>query len=180
MRRACVALLLVAGLGLSVVLSSTELGCTLTDRLEERGPVDYRQAVYEGGWEMFLQRPLTGWGFNRMPAELPLHVSGYAEKTLYPHNTYLELLVEQGIVGLALYFWLMWELWRVGRGDDSAPPRSTDFSISISIACGRFCWECIGSTPTMVVMNYQFVNGLLFALAGMLAAQRRRAEALSC
>jgi hypothetical protein len=27
----------------------------------------------------------------------------------------------------------------------------------------------------MVVMNYQFVNGLLFTMAGMLAAQRRRA-----
>jgi hypothetical protein len=28
----------------------------------------------------------------------------------------------------------------------------------------------------MVVMSYQFVNGLLFTMAGMLAAQRRRAE----
>jgi hypothetical protein len=26
------------------------------------------------------------------------------------------------------------------------------------------------------VMSYQFVNGLLFTMAGMLAAQRRRAE----
>jgi hypothetical protein len=26
-----------------------------------------------------------------------------------------------------------------------------------------------------VVMNYQFVNGLLFSMAGMLAAQQRRA-----
>jgi len=28
----------------------------------------------------------------------------------------------------------------------------------------------------LVVMNYQFVNAMLFAMAGMLAAQRRRAE----
>ena len=28
---------------------------------------------------------------------------------------------------------------------------------------------------SFVVMNYQFVNGLLFTLAGMLAAQNRRA-----
>jgi hypothetical protein len=27
---------------------------------------------------------------------------------------------------------------------------------------------------TVVVMNYQFVNGLLFTMAGMLAAQQRR------
>jgi hypothetical protein len=31
----------------------------------------------------------------------------------------------------------------------------------------------------MVVMSYQFVNGLLFTMAGMLAAQQRRAEASS-
>jgi hypothetical protein len=29
----------------------------------------------------------------------------------------------------------------------------------------------------LVVMNYQFVNGLLFTMAGMLAAQRHRASA---
>ena len=65
---------------------------------------------------MFLEKPLTGWGVNQMPAELARHVSGYKEKELYPHNTYLELLVEHGIFGLALYVWLMWELWRLGRG----------------------------------------------------------------
>jgi len=30
---------------------------------------------------------------------------------------------------------------------------------------------------TFVVMNYRFVNGLLFTLAGVLAAQNRRAVA---
>jgi hypothetical protein len=29
----------------------------------------------------------------------------------------------------------------------------------------------------LVVMSYQFVNALLFTMAGMLAAQRRRAKA---
>jgi len=35
-------------------------------------------------------------GVNQMPAELARHVSGYNKKELYPHNTYLELLVEHG------------------------------------------------------------------------------------
>jgi hypothetical protein len=30
------------------------------------------------------------------------------------------------------------------------------------------------ANAAVVVMNYQFVNGLLFTMAGMLAAQRRR------
>jgi len=101
MRRAFVGLALMAAAGL-VVLSSGELGGALSDRLEERGPVDFREAVYAGGWQMFLERPLTGWGFHQMPGELPRFVSGYNAKVMYPHNTYLELLAEHGVVGCAL------------------------------------------------------------------------------
>jgi putative inorganic carbon (HCO3(-)) transporter len=175
LRRACVGLVFVAGLSLALVLSSPELGCTLTDRLTESGPVEYRQAVYAGGWQMFLERPLTGWGFHQMPAELPRHVSGYNEKLLYPHNTYLELLVEHGVLGLALYVWLMWELWRLRRG--AIPVRENrgfldqDFHLLWPILLAVY-WV----NAAVVVMSYQFVNGLLFTMAGMLAAQRRRAR----
>jgi O-antigen ligase len=174
-----VALMLVAGVALAVVVNLTELGCALSDRLEERGPVDYRAAVYTGGWQMFLERPLTGWGFHQMPEELPHYVSGYKEKVLYPHNTYLELLVELGVAGLALYLWLMWELWRLGRG---AIPRHEK--------CGFLdqnfhrLWPILlmvyWLNAAMVVMSYQFVNGLLFTMAGMLAAQQRRAAETPC
>jgi len=176
LRRAGLGIVLVAGAGLALSLSSNELDGTLRDRLQELGPVEYRQAVYAGGWEMFLQRPLTGWGFNQMPAELPRHVSGYKEKVLYPHNTYLELLVEDGIVGLTLYLWLMWELWRLGRGPVPAAERGgfldAEFHRLWPILLGVY-WV----NAAVVVMNYQFVNGLLFTLAGMLAGQRWRARA---
>jgi putative inorganic carbon (HCO3(-)) transporter len=175
LRLACVGLVLVAGLGLLVVLSSHESAGALSDRLAERGPVDYRQAVYAGGWDMFLQRPLAGWGFHQMPAELPRHVSGYSEKLLYPHNTYLELLVEHGMVGLVLYFWLMWEMWRLGRG--AIPDKEKRGFLDPQF---HRMWPILLAVywlnASMVVMSYQFVNGLLFTMAGMLAAQRRRAE----
>ncbi len=173
--RACVGLILVSGVGLAVVLSSTEFGGTLRDRLEEQGPMDYRAAVSAGGWQMFLERPLTGWGFHQMPAELPRYVSGYKEKVLYPHDTYLELLVEHGIVGLALYVWLMFEMWRLGRG--AIPQSEKDGFLDRQF---HQMWPLLLGVywvnAAMVVMSYQFVNGLLFTMAGMLAAQRRRAE----
>ena len=175
LRGACLGLVLASGLGLAVILSSSGSGGALKERLEERGPVDYRAAVYAGGWEMFLERPLTGWGFHQMPVELPRHVSEYSERVLYPHNTYLELLVEHGVVGLALYLWLMWELWRLRRGAIPAGEKrgflDQEFHCLWPILLGVY-WV----NAAMVVMSYQFVNGLLFAMAGMLAAQRRRAE----
>ena len=174
-RRTCVGLTLVVGVTLGVVLTSTAWVGTLSDRVEERGPIDYRAAVYAGGWQMFLERPLTGWGFHQMPAELPLYVTGYDEKVLYPHNTYLEMLVEQGVAGLALYLWLMWELWQLARGSVPTGERRgfLDFEF-------HRMWPILLAVywvnAATVVMSYQFVNGLLFTMAGMLAAQQRRAE----
>lgn len=160
---------------LAILFASTEFGGTVNDRLQERGPVDYREAVYAGGWDMFRERPWLGWGFHQMPGELPRHVSGYSEKVLYPHNTYLELLVEHGIVGLALYLWLMVELWKLRRGPISAHEQrgflNADFHRLWPVLLLVY-WI----NGAVVVMSYQFVNGLLYSMAGMLAAQRRRGE----
>jgi O-antigen ligase len=177
-RRACFALFGVVVLGCGLVLSSQNFAGSLNDRFSEQGPVDFRKAVYAGGWDMFLERPLAGWGFHQMPVELPRFVSGYEEKVLYPHNTYLELLVEHGIVGFALYIWLMWELWRLGRGPIPADERDEFLNRNF-----HRVWPLVLAVywvnAALVVMSYQFVNGLLFTLAGMLAGQRRRAEAVA-
>jgi putative inorganic carbon (HCO3(-)) transporter len=178
-RKACIAAVAVTIVGAVVILSSHELAGSLNERFEEQGPVDFRKAVYAGGWEMFFEHPVMGWGFHRMPAELPRFVSGYAEKVLYPHNTYLELLVEQGVVGMALYLWLMWELWRLRRAAIPADERGGFLDQNF-----HRMWPIVLAVywmnASVVVMSYQFVNGLLFTMAGMLAAQRRRAEAAAC
>ena len=176
LRLICVSVVIVGVLGLLIALSFDDQRRALTDRLRESGPLDFRQAVYAGGWQMFLEKPFAGWGVNQMPGELVRHVSGYKEKgkELDPHNTYLELLVEHGIFGLALYGWLMWEIWRLGRGPVPRAERhgllNQQFHSMWPVLLGIY-WV----NAAVVVMNYQFVNGLLFTMAGMLAAQRRRA-----
>ena len=161
--------------GAAILAGSHEFSAELSDRVEEQGPVDFRKAVYAGSWEMFWEHPLTGWGFHRMPSELPRFVSGYGEKILYPHNTYLELLVEHGVLGLAAYAWLMLELWRLRSGvipgDEQRGFLDQGFHRLWPIILIVY-WVNAG----LVVMSYQFVNGLVFSLAGMLAGQRRRAE----
>jgi putative inorganic carbon (HCO3(-)) transporter len=173
-RRALAVLVLVAGAGL-VIVSSHELREALSERLEERGPVDFRAAVYAGSWQMFLERPLLGWGFHQMPAELPRYVSEYKDKILYPHNTYLEILVESGLVGLVFYVWLMWEMFRLSRG--AIPAAEHDSFLNQEF---HRLWPIILAVywvnAGLVVMSYQFVNAVLFTMAGMLAAQRRRAQ----
>jgi putative inorganic carbon (HCO3(-)) transporter len=173
-RLVLVAVLTVAAGGLGVVMATTDLGGVLGDRLQESAPVEFRRAVNAGSWQMFLERPFIGWGFHQMPAELPKYVSEFHDKVLYPHNTYLEILVENGLLGLSLYAWLMWELWRLGRGRVHGP-KAEGFLDSF-----RRLWPILlvvyWANAAVVVMSYQFVNGILFTVAGILAAQKRRAE----
>lgn len=173
LRNLCVAITIVGILGLLITMSFDDQRRALADRLHESGPLDFRQAVYAGGWQMFLEKPLTGWGVNQMPAELARHVSGYEERELYPHNSYLEILVEHGIFGLALYAWLMWEIFRLGRGQ--VPRAERDGLLNQQFHAMWPVLLCIyWVNAAVVVMNYQFVNGLLYTMAGMLAAQQRR------
>ncbi|HEX6824103.1 MAG TPA: O-antigen ligase family protein [Candidatus Sulfotelmatobacter sp.] len=172
-RRVLLAIQIVAAAALALLFSSEQLRSTLNDRLNEEGPIEFRQAVYNGAWDMFLERPLLGWGFHRMPDELPRHVAGYQEKILYPHNTYLELLAEQGALGFGLYAWLMWELWSLRRTVIPEHERhgllNQNFHRLWPIILGVY-WL----NAAVVVMSYQFVNALIFSMAGMLVAQRRR------
>jgi O-antigen ligase len=60
LRLICVAVVIVGVLGLLIALSFDDQRRALTDRLRESGPLDFRQAVYAGGWQMFLEKPFAG------------------------------------------------------------------------------------------------------------------------
>jgi O-antigen ligase len=166
--RAVCALLAVAGIlfGAAVGFGNRTLKSALSERTEERGPVDARLAVYDAGWAMFQERPFTGWTSGGMYAELARRMQGYHLRIFYVHNTYLALLVEFGIPGLAVYGILFSNLFRLSwRG----PPGETG-----TVAALRKVWPLLLSVylfnAFFVDMAYQFVIGLLFTIAGMLCA----------
>ncbi|MFZ3263614.1 MAG: O-antigen ligase family protein [Terriglobales bacterium] len=160
--------LVVAGLlaGLAIGFSDHSLKNALWNRTEERGPVEARMAVYNAGWSMFQERPFTGWPAGGMYAELGRRMEGYHLRIFYVHNTYLALLVEFGVPGLALYGILFFNLFRLSlRG----PPGESG-----SIGALRRAWPVFLGVylfnAFFVDMAYQFVIGLLFTAAGMLCA----------
>ncbi len=165
--------LVVAGLlgGLAIGFSDHSLKNALWNRTEERGPVEARMAVYNAGWSMFRERPLTGWPAGGMYAELGRRMEGYHLRIFYVHNTYLALLVEFGVPGLALYGILFFNLFRLSRR--GLPGESG------SIAALRRAWPVLLSVylfnAFFVDMAYQFVIGLLFTAAGMLCASEESA-----
>jgi putative inorganic carbon (hco3(-)) transporter len=173
--QAACTLLAIAGLmiGLGIGFSDHSLKAALWDRTGERGPVDARLAVYEAGWAMFQERPLTGWAAGGMYAELGRRMEGYHLRTFYVHNTYLALLVEFGVPGLALYGILFFNLFRLSW---RSPPGESGQLVSL-----RKAWPILLSVylfnAFFVDMAYQFVIGLVFAVAGMLCASTSEGSA---
>lgn len=177
LRRTCLCLVLGGGFGVFALLSVGDSHSSLGERLEASSPVAFRMAVYQAGWEMFLQKPLAGWGSLAMQSELSSRISDFHQERFYFHNTYLEILAQYGLIGLALYGWLIVDLFRLGRKRPGLRPPVGAFPDSQF----RSLWPLLVMVylvnASFVVMNYQFVNGILFTLAGILVAQNRRDQA---
>lgn len=173
-RRACLYLVLAAGFGSLCALTFQDVNQSITDRLQERSPVEFRMAMYRAGWDMFRAKPLFGWGAGQVQADLEKRISDFHQSEFYFHNTFLEIAVEFGVVGVALYSWVILDLLRLAR----QPPATVFSSRPYFLDAGfRDLWPVLLGVYLLnacfVVMNYQFVNGLLFTFAGILAAQNR-------
>ena len=173
-RRACLCLVLAAVFGSLCALTFQDVNQSIIDRLQERSPVEFRMAMYRAGWDMFRDKPLLGWGAGQVQADLEKRISDFHQSEFYFHNTFLEIGVEFGVLGLLLYSWVIVDLFRVGR----PMPASTAAPRLYFLDGGFRClWPVVLAVYLLnacfVVMNYQFVNGMLFTFAGILAAQNR-------
>jgi hypothetical protein len=140
--------------------------------------VDFRSEIYQAGWQMVTEKPLLGWGSDaNVQTEVARRISDFHPDYFVFHNTFLELAVGRGLMGLGFYAWLIVSLFRLGRsaktGWSQGPPHFLDsgFRTLWPIVLGGYLVNA-----SAVVMNYQFVNGLLFTLAGIMAAQAPRGE----
>jgi len=175
LRRACLCFVLAAGIGLAAVVTFGDHNTSLSDRLEERGPVMFRMAIYQAGWEMFLEKPVAGWGAADMQTELSKRISDFHQEQFFFHNTYLEIVVQYGLVGLLLYIWIVVDLFKLGRSRNrSSRTAGTSFLDDEFRALWPLLLAVYLLNGSFVVMNYQFVNGFLFTMAGLLVAQNRR------
>ena len=125
-------LILAGAVGLLAALSFDDEEYSFFDRLEERSPVEFRVVMYRTGLEMFLEKPCFGWGAGDLQPELAKRVHEFHQSAFFFHNTYLEIAVQHGLLGLALYLWVVVDLVPAGL-------RSGE--ITIAAADGNFLDE---------------------------------------
>jgi O-antigen ligase len=177
LRRIAVAwsVLAIVGSGLLLFYYSNEH--SLTERAMDRSPVDFRTEMYRAGWQMFMEKPALGWGNEwHIQPEIEKRVSSFHPDYYVFHNTFLELGVERGLLGLGVYIWLMVSLFRLRKSGTGSNESWHAFANSHF----RKLWPLLLGVyllnASVVVMNYQFVNALLFTIAGILAAQNASSQ----
>jgi O-antigen ligase len=143
---------------------------SITERALDRSPVDFRNEMYRAGWQMFTEKPVFGWGNDWLiQPEVEKRISTFHPEYYVFHNTFLEIGVQRGLLGLGLYSWLMICLFRLSRR-----PAASESDSAFSNLHFRKLWPLLLTVYLLnagaVVMNYQFVNALLFTIAGILAA----------
>ncbi len=178
-RRACICILIFSAVGIGSFFLMDNTNTSFTQRLQERGPVEFRMGMYVAGWEMFLEKPIAGWSANSIQPELARRISDFHPPFFLFHNTYLEIVVRHGLLGLALYVWVIIDLFRLGRMPQRATPLAKGNFLDAEF---RKIWPFLLAVylfnASFVVMGYQFVNGLLFTIAGILASQNRRSNSI--
>jgi O-antigen ligase len=172
LRRIALAWCVMATMGLGILFLYRAGADSLAERALDRSPIDFRNEMYRVGWQMFTEKPVLGWGNEWLiQPEVEKRISIFHPEYYVFHNTFLELAVQRGLLGLGVYVWLMICMFRLGKsGAFSDKPGS-----AFTNAHFRKLWPVLLGVyllnASAVVMNYQFVNAVLFTLAGILAAQ---------
>ena len=149
---------------------------------ETEESVFLRPVLARVAWNMFLDRPLLGCGFDQYldqsvyylhdrTTELALEKSrGYVQ-----HNVFLSLLTETGLLGLGLWVTVLWfwsrNAWRLWQTSAASPWfRQTGLLTLVLLAC--YVVTGMFHDVSLILV----VNWLLFFITGLVAGLVRRVK----
>ena len=167
-------LFVTAILGLLVVAVGSQLTQTelFSERVDNTDNVWGRLATYEQGIEIFRDAPLLGVGVNQYhdyAEELsPEEVRG-VESVTFPHNTFVGLLAEQGLIGFVPFMVVCFAVLRALRALSrraSDPGEAALAGAATGAALGLLVMSL-----TLEMLPYGPSNSFFVILIGLVAAQ---------
>jgi len=168
--------LLISGALYFVPATSWERLATLPTEFTQ-GTLTGRTIIWKAGWEIFRSHPFFGIGANAFRLVVsrvltdPIHL-GEADPAPPAHNTFLSVLVEQGVLGFAVFCALLIALAVSLRGMPPFPQRLWIVSLAVWIVgVSSLTWEM--RKPTW------FFFGLLMAQCGSIAQMKLTAPSVA-
>jgi O-antigen ligase len=177
----------VGAIGLFVVIFRTAPmvpARVATLRNAARDPsLEWRLERWKGAWRLIRQQPLFGWGIGTFPLEQARTVKGAVPRELIlrlgptlaeeAHNEYIQVGAEMGILGLALYLWVLGAFFVAGGR--ALRERPNGFRKLVLMGClAGMAGQAVDalSNPAWRFADVSFLFWLLMGL-GMAAARAR-------
>jgi O-antigen ligase len=167
-------ILLIAGILFFVPETSWERLATVPTEFEQ-GTFTGRTIIWKAGWEIFRAHPFVGIGANAFRVIVSRELAepirmGEADPAPPAHNTFLSVLVEQGVLGFAVFCGMLGALAVSLRGMPPFPQRLWIVSLAVwVVGVSSLTWEM--RKPTW------FFFGLLMAQCGIIPQMQRDARA---
>lgn len=124
-----------------------------------------RLLIWKVGFRMWQTRPLTGGGSNAVEKNYALYQGDYfregldavnerqlARDTTYIFNEPLELLIQQGVIGLLLFLGLVYLIFRTTGGTADPKKKSIIFSLVLLSVFGCFSYPSSTTSINVVVI----------------------------
>jgi O-antigen ligase len=167
--------LLVCGVLLLVPESSWERLSTVPNEVEH-GTLTGRTVIWKAGWQIFREHPFLGIGSNAFRLivsrvlEEPIRLDDPDSPAPPAHNTFLSVLVEQGVIGFAIFCTMLAVL---GFSLMAMPPFPQKLWVVVlavwAVGVSSLTWEM--RKPTW------FFFGLLIAQCGSMLHQQEASRA---
>jgi O-antigen ligase len=175
-----IALLCISGVVAVTYVPETLIERLATTRSElEEGRLGGRWKLWNAGLKAFTVRPLVGYG----PAGFKRAVDPWLlQRSQVAHNSFLSVLVEQGMVGLFLYLMMFFS---VGMAVLKLPPLERRFALVLLVALAvsmmpltsedsRRVWFILGTLVALSQTSAVRTGGAAWKLRGRQLAPRAR------
>jgi O-antigen ligase len=168
--------LLIGGILFFVPETSWERLATVPTEFEQ-GTFTGRTIIWKAGWEIFRTHPFVGIGANAFRVVVSREMAepirmGEADPAPPAHNTFLSVLVEQGVLGFAVFCGMLGALAVSLRGMPPFPQRLWIVSLAVwVVGVSSLTWEM--RKPTW------FFFGLLMAQCGSIPQMLKDAKAFA-
>jgi len=123
-----------------------------------------RLGVLKAGLKLFLSSPLTGIGYGQFHYESPKFVG--TSPITYPHNIYLEITAEQGLLGIAAFLLVLLALFV------TLSLRGDAYAITARAALVAFMIGCVFAEPLTSLQT----SAILWLVVGSALVRTEDAE----
>ena len=135
-----------------------------------------RLAIWDAGWRMFLDHPILGVGAGQFPTAYGTVYSGKSHVAwMQPHNLFLQVTCELGLVGLFIFGYFVKHVGRAIREVlrlKELPAFQTNYQFALA------CTLMMIGVGLISTVSHTLYRPHWYLLAGMVAANRRIADSM--